>query len=68
VGPNEFPWIQLIFEALDGLPRYVRSHRGVNDNILVGRFNPDDFVDGYEQDTFVILNRETGQPLTPAGA
>src|ERR1700683_5217735 len=68
VGPNEFPWVELVFEALNRLPRNMRSSRCVDNDIFVGCFNPDDFVHGHEQNAFVILNREPGQPLTGDGA
>jgi hypothetical protein len=68
VDPHKFPWVELVFEALNRLPRNVRSSRCVDNDIFVGCFNPDDFVHGHEQDAFVIFNREPGEPLTADGA
>src|SRR5580698_8076579 len=45
----------------------MRSGRCIDNDIFVSRFNPDDFIHGHEQDSFVIFNREPGKPLT-AGA
>ena len=67
VGPYEFPWVELIFEALNRLPQNVRSSRCVNNDIFVGCLNPDNFVHGHEEDAFVIFNREPGEPWTAEG-
>ena len=44
VGAHEFPWVELVFEALNRLPRNVRSSRCVDNNIFVGCFYPDDLL------------------------
>ena len=66
--PDKFSWVELVFEALNRLPRNVRSSRCVDNDIFVGCFNPDDFVDRHEQDALVIFNREPGEPLIADGA
>ena len=66
VGPHKFSWVEMVFQALNRLPRDVRSSRCVDYDIFIGCFNPDDFVNGHEQDSFVIFDREPGEPLTVA--
>src|ERR1700678_2329449 len=68
VGPHEFPWVELVFQALNRLPRNMRSSRCVDNDIFVGCFNPYDFVHGHEQNAFVIFDREPGEPLTADSA
>src|SRR5271169_4481742 len=46
----------------------MRTSRCVDNDIFIGRFNPDNFVHRHEQDAFVIFNREPGEPLIAAGA
>src|SRR5580698_8496067 len=67
VGSNKLPWIQFLFQPLNGLAEDVRSIRCVNDDVFIRCFYPDDFVNGYEQDALVISDRKPREPLALAG-
>jgi hypothetical protein len=63
VNADEIFRIEAILQALGGLSGQVVAVRGMNDNVLVRRLDPQDFVDRDEDDSLVLFDRNSRQPL-----